>query len=204
MSDFGPLVSLGVARRAVRDTLVTWQATYLAEAARRAGLAPDALPLVRSWVVAVSDEEIWNDEAALPVGIVVAPGLTEEPLRKGRGLYDVTAGVAVGVIVSARNREETLTLAEQYAMAFNAALVQHPSLGGVADSLDWLGMRLDDLTPNEAARTIQGVTLQYAVTLSNVVGSVGGPTVVPDDPHATPDPDPVITEARVSVEPRPL
>ena len=129
----------------------------------------------------------------MPCCVIVAPGLLQEPERRG-GNTIATWAVSVGCVVSGQDRENTFDLAEMYAAAVRAAVVQNPSLGGFATATDWIGERYDDI-PNEMLRTLAAGSVQFAVQVYNAIT----PSEGPDEPLSDPIPDPGPRATFVSV-----
>lgn len=192
---FGPIVTGKTVRNRMSGHLRTWLPTYLPEISRQDGRAAEALPLPRSWVSALDLTDGKFIEDAMPSCVVVAPGLIEEPVRKS-GMWIATWAVSVGVVVSGQDRENTFDLSELYAATVRAAVLQHPSLGGFATGIDWMGERYDDI-PNEMLRTLAAGTVQFAVEVQDALRPADGP----EEPlvDAIPDPGPRATFAEVTV-----
>lgn len=181
---FGPIVTGRDVRHAMRDHLKTWLPTYLPEIARGSGRAGSDLQQPRSWVSALDLPDGKFIENQMPSCVIVAPGLVEEPEKRG-GLYICRWGVSVGLVVSGQDRENTFDLSELYAAAVRAAVLQHPSLGSFADGVDWIGERYDDI-PNDMSRTLAAGTVQFSVEVQGALMPGEGP----DSPLAEPVPDP--------------
>lgn len=181
---FGPIVTGKQVRTAMRNHLRTWMPTYLPEIGREDGRSGDALPQFRSWVSALDLPEGKFTEDQMPSCVIVAPGMTEEPVKQGQ-IFICRWAVSVGVCVSGQDRENTFDLSELYAAAVRAAVLQHSSLGGFASGIDWLGERYDDI-PNSMLRTLAAGTVQFSVEVQGALMPGEGP----DSPLAQPIPDP--------------
>lgn len=191
---FGPIVSGTKVRHAMRSHLQLWFPTYLAEVARLEGLDPSKLPNFKSWVSALDLPGGKYAENQMPSCVIVAPGLATEPERLG-GSHVATWALSVGCVVSGQDREGTFKLAEMYAAAVRASVVQNSSLGGFATATDWLGERYDEV-PNEMLRTLAAGSVQFAVEVQRTIDPMGGP----DEPLADPIPDPGSRATFVEVE----
>lgn len=191
---FGSIVTGRAVRQAMRTHLQSWFPTYIAELARIEGKDPASMPLFRSWVSALDLPEGKYEEHQMPSCVIVAPGLLREPERRG-GDVIATWAVSVGCVVSGQDRENTFDLAEMYAAAVRAAVVQHPSLGGFATATDWLGERYDDI-PNDMLRTLAAGSVQFAVQAYQAITPSDGPS----EPLLDPIPDPGPRATFVSVD----
>lgn len=190
---FGPIVTGKQVRTAMRDHLRTWLPAYLPEIGRGDGRLGDALPQPRSWVSALDMPDGKFTEDQMPSCVIVAPGLAEEPVKKG-GLFICRWAVSVGICVSGQDRENTFDLSELYAAAVRAAVLQNSSLGGFSTGTDWLGERYDDI-PNEMLRTLAAGTVQFLVEVQGALMLGEGPYAPLEDP--IPDPGPRATFAVV-------
>ena len=192
---FGPLVSGREVRAAVEQTVKTWVRDYLGEVARTSGRGSEDLRPFRSYVSALDLDKFSSDQ--LPACVIVAPGLLTEPeLRKDA--YNAVWGVGVGVVVAGQDRENTFELVELYTAAVRALLVHHPSLGGFAEGLDWVGERYDELSSDDI-RTIGAGTVQLAVDVTGAQSRFGGNTTPTDPAGPVTDPGDVHTVGSVTV-----
>lgn len=173
-----------------------WMTTYLAEVERQKEIKAESLPPVKSWVAA-NEFRKWPDEQ-MPVGVVLSPGLAEEPLRDGDGKYRAKWHVGVAVVVKGRKRSETAETAKLYAAAVRAAVLQHPSLGGFAQGVTWKDESYTDL-PMETERTLGSAQLVFEVEVEDVIQSLAGLVEIPEDPYDVPDAWSEIESAEVTV-----
>lgn len=200
MSDevFGPLVIGTDVEQAALNTLQTWAPEYIPWVARKVGRDPSTLPLPRSWVTSV-DTDRWPEEQ-LPSVMLVSTGLTDEPQRDGRGVYTAHFAIGLAVVVSARDRAETDELAKIYTAALRAILLQHQSLGGIADAVEWVDERYDVL-PERNRRQLAAGQVVFRIQVPNVISGKNGPRVVRQDP-IPPYPNSVtVVAAEADIEP---
>lgn len=192
---FGPLVTGTDVRKAVQSTVKAWIRDYLGEVARASGRASEDLKPFRSYVSSI-DLDKWEGEQ-YPSCVTVAPGLLEAP-EMSRQTYSARWGVGVAAVVVGQNRDNTFELTELYTAALRSLLVQHQSLGGFAEELEWLGERYDELQSTDL-RTIGAGTVQLSVGVTSAQSRYGGPShpTVPADPVT--DPGDVPTVGSVSV-----
>lgn len=181
MTVFGRILHGGQVEDAALATLRAWLPTYLAELERQTGREPGSLPRIRSWSL-VSDFSV-ETEDQLPAGLIVSAGLAEEPERDGERRYAAVWALGVGVITSARDQVTTRRLAMTYAAAIRAVLVQRPALGGLADFVDWIDERYDDV-PDDAGRSLAAGRVTFRIGVGDVVTAAAGPS----QPDPLPDP----------------
>jgi len=206
---FGPIVTGADVEGFVRDELKTWFSTYLAEVERQHGYSGHDLPRPKGWAIGPSFDK-WPEDQ-LPGVLVSSRGVPAPPIRDGEGYYRARWLVEPGVVCSARTQAESHTLAMLYGAALRWLMVQRPSLGGNAESSDWLGESYDDLGYDES-RSLYAVRETFSVEVVAVMTTDGGPTSVevpftPDDTLPWP-PDvevqTVITEVDNTTADKPL
>lgn len=176
MSLFGPIIDKEAVEVAVRDHLVDWMPTYVAEMERQRGLNPGDLEAVREYVC-TSDFKKWPEEA-LPTVAVICPGLDGEPSKDGSGDYTAPWQVGVAAIVAASDTALTRKAAGLYAAAIRGAILQHQSVSGLASGVDWVGERYDDI-PEESGRTLASGQVIFRVWVPETIRANDGP-VEPD------------------------
>lgn len=184
VSAYGSIVVGSQVEAAVLATLRLWMPHYLAEIARQLAM-PQAPPNPRSYRV-WSDQTRWPEDQT-PAVIVVSPGLaSSDPLtrRASAGAYTATWVVSAGCVVSASDQTHTRRLSGIYAAALRAALVQHPSLDGVALATVWTG----ESYVHEAAsgRTTALGIADFEVQIADVVDPQAGPLTPPATPGTLP------------------
>jgi hypothetical protein len=180
MNVYGRIITRNDVRDATIEHLQLWTPAYIGEVAVQRNKGRCDLPEFRSFRFSTSDVDKWAEEQ-LPACVVVCPGLSDEPLRQGNGLYDSEFGVGVGVIVSGRDEQSTDELVGIYCAAVRAAMVQHQSLGGFASGVRWID---EDAISNlgfDDSRTIAGGRVILGVGVDSVVDSFGGPKSPPEN-----------------------
>jgi hypothetical protein len=192
---FGPIVTGVDVEAAVEATIKMWMPTYLAEVAHQAGRARDDLKSFVTYLP-MTDLMWWND-TGVPACLIVAPGTIEEPRRRSPA-YDAAWSVTVTAIVSAPDTRATYALAGIYAAALRALILQHPSLGGFASSVNWISERYDPLEA-QASRSLGAGSVQFAVYVDDVTSwrSAGPVTPLVDttmDPGDLPTAQTVVTD----------
>jgi len=182
---FGKIVTAAHVEAAAIATLQDWLPTYLAEIERQTGRDPESLPMVRGW--STSRELRKWPEDQLPAAVVVSPGIIGEP-RKGGEYWNARWLLGIAVVVSARDQEATNSLAKLYAGAVRSALLQHPSLGGVATGIDWQTERNNEIGA-EDERSLASCQVIFEVEVHEVSGAerygLGEPPADPYDPDPT-------------------
>lgn len=167
----------------VIDTLTLWFPTYLEEI-RLQRLQTDHLPSPASYM---SSPEIDHFlEKQLPAVIVVSPGLAEAPFHDSDGYYHVSWRIGVAIVASAVDKASVNRNVKQYAAAARAILLQHASLGGYANGIDWESEDYDQ-GPSDAQRTLAVCASTYTVAVASVVNKFAGPGVpAPPAPDTIP------------------
>jgi hypothetical protein len=117
--------------------------------------------------------------ANLPAGAITSPGLTEPPTRRTTG-HTATWRIVIGVYDRGRDYKETQSLTRRWAAVVRQVLVQHPTLGGVATGVQWIGEEYAERPERSSARTLGGCAVLFDVTATDVIDST--PYVPPDQP----------------------
>lgn len=199
----GPIVTGRDVELAALKLLKRWSGTYLAEAERQREREPKSLPRIRGWTVA-PDFEKWPEDQ-LPCVLLVCPGLAEQPMPNGGGVYRAKYALGLAVIVSAATMSDTAELAKLYVACMRAALLQHSSLEGFAIGVDWLDENYDDL-PSDDDRSLGAGQAVFAVELDAFARRWNGPVTPSEPPPVDTDPLPVdptvqtITDVHIDVE----
>ena len=177
---YGPVVTGGDVRKAVRDTIVAWSDSYVDELARQVGIA--LLPIRTYGIFGGPSYPV--DE--LPACVIVAPGLMGAPERRGDGSFDALWAVGVGIVVADVTADLAVARAEPYAAAIRALMVQQGGLGGFAEETTWTDEETVPIA-YERDRVVAAASLQFEVVVNNVVTRWAGPTVPPADPTVAQD-----------------
>lgn len=162
---------------------------HLPPLAAARGLEP-----VRTWKQLPTPEAL--TAANLPGIAVTSPGLTKPPTRRASG-WDATWRVVVGGFVRGRDHDATAARVRDWAAVIRQVIVQHPTLGGVATGVDWVGEEYAERPERSSARTLGGCAVAFDVTARNVIDTeVYVPPVNPGDP---PTQRPVVTSTHKRV-----
>jgi hypothetical protein len=186
---FGPLVSTGDVRDAVKSTLQLWTPGYIAEIAERKAIT---LPPFEDWTVRPEYRSL--PTTAAPACMVTCPGTLKQPERQGGGEYIAYFGVQVSVVVWGADWEPTEDTTGYYSTAVVASLLQHPSLGDFAEGVEWLGTRYGEVE-HSSTRTLGAAQINFSVAVNNVVNASAGPAS-PTAPGPLP---PTVESASVTV-----
>jgi hypothetical protein len=183
----GPAVSATTVEQRIADFVEPFLPDYFALAEREGGWDRGEIERPLS-IVPASRLDRWP-ETQLPVLIVVCPGPTERPERRGDGSYRAKFSVQFAPVVSADSETNTRRLAQAHAFAMRMLVIQHKSFGGFADESAWLGETFDEI-PFEQTRTVQAGAVLFEVAVPNV-GSEGfglrEPSADPDAPGEWPE-----------------
>jgi hypothetical protein len=166
-SVYGRIVTGMDVRAAAQATLERWLPSYLAEMQRQKNLT---LPPVRHYSTGI-DPATPADK--LPGVVLVAPGITGTPERRGAGVYDAWWALGVGVVVAHELRDTACLWAETYTGAIKACLVQQKSLGGFAADLEWVDEEVTQADWNTTYSVWAGA-LEFTVLVPAVLDSSGG------------------------------
>lgn len=203
MSIFGRILDDSDIENAIEAVLKRWLPTYLAEVERQHDLTPPFYKRPSSW--GIHSEMYKWEEDALPHILIIATGNNDQPVKDGRGQHRARWYIGVAAVVSASGETGTLAkqntrlMANRYAAAIRAILVQKQSLDGALDGtvrgIDWVDGRANDMNPGDE-RTIWASRQVFTIEVDDVVSKNHGPVEPdpPDDPDA-PLPDyPVVPD----------
>lgn len=193
---FGQIITGYDVEVAAQETLETWLETYIAEMERQQGRVVESVPLPRT-INVMNGFEKWPEDQ-LPCLLIVSTGLIEEPMRLGDGTYWAKWDLVIGAITSARTQAESWDLAKLYGAAIRALILQNQTLGGFSRGCDWITERYDDLSI-EDHRSLASATVAFSVEVESVVRDAG-PSTVPIDPYASPDPLAIVSVTDVVLE----
>jgi hypothetical protein len=176
---FGQIITGDDVRNAMKETLQLWIGTYLAVIARKTGRAGGDLQGFKSYPTLFDINKYAED--IMPACVLVAPGILSTPILE-KGGYRATWGVGLGCVVAGKDRDNTYQLATLYTAAARSLVLQHPSLGGFADGVNWISERYDNLDSSDV-RTIAAGVIQFGVDVVDVVDPRAGTmTPAPDLP----------------------
>ncbi len=184
MNIYGQIITGADVRDAVEQHVRTWTLGYLGEVAAQAGFPRNYLPDFRAYTSDIQLENGLTDEQ-MPCLLVVSPGLSSPPVKRGDGTWKTTWTINLTVVVSARDRMSTLRNVELYTAAVRSAVMQQPSLGGFALGCNWLDESYDALRLEQAPNIGAGI-VSLEVEVGPVVDSTKGPITPPAAPLAEP------------------
>lgn len=166
----------------VIDMLKKWALTYINELQFQIGWDGAQIPVPRSFTTRTRVRHFEDDQ--LPQCIVVSPGLADRPRKEGNGVYRATFSMGVSVIASAKDESTTKALARFYAAVTRAILLQHASLDGKADGMEWWDESYDDIEDDaDVSRVLAAGSNFFRIEVPNVVTWGAGPKlIVPPTP----------------------
>lgn len=185
MSIFGRIVTRTELENAAKVTVQTWISTYLAEVERQHGIVAGRYERPRGYST-TNDFDRWEEDQ-LPCIIIVSPGMSSTPVKRGDGNYNTWWALGVGVVCSGDTEHDTRAMVDIYTAAIRALLIQRPSLNQFAQGLNYEDERYDEAA-TENRRSLQAGYVVCTVEVDNVVMSNAGP-MTPSDP---PSPDPTV------------
>lgn len=180
-------------------TLHTWSPTYIGEAIRQTaslGLNP-ALQNFEDWVnepgiVAVNP-------SMAPRFVVHVPGTVGTPERHGDGTYRATWIVEISLWLWGTDYQTTEDYLGYYVTALREAVLQHPSLGGFAETSKWVSEKYKQIASPTAYHTWAQSILTIHCTVDGALNAYTGPVAVPADPSVAPVPRPPWTTSTINV-----
>jgi len=172
----------------VIDMIKKWVETYINEVMYQVGWEGSQIPVPRSYTTRTRVRHFEDDQ--LPQCVVVSPGLAGRPTKDGNGIYTAPWALGVSVIASAKDEVSTKALARFYAAVTRAILIQHASLDGHVNGLEWRDESYDDIEDDaDVSRVLAAGSNYFAVDVPNVVTWGAGPKTV-EPPTSDTDPWP--------------
>jgi len=194
---FGPLVGAHEVEAALVELLQTWTWTYLNEVCRRAGIAPGALPPIRSWRVSSDMENFPEDQHPA----VIVRSLSAQVVRRGGGqtshqqTWRWTLEVGAQTVTRSIKAANAATpqprlVALMYATALRGALIQKRDAGKLLGMIDVQGERYTELA-STADRSTHLASVLALVEVPHVAEWGRGPAtpIEPDDPDVPASPE---------------
>jgi hypothetical protein len=204
---FGTIHTDDEVEDAVIATLRKWLPTYMSEVERQLGLDEGyyARPAASSFT-ARSDFEKWPEEM-LPLVVVIAPGIEEDPVKDGDGVYRGGFQIGVANICSSTDQVSTRRYTYRMGAAIRTILTQKASLDQALDGdirgTTWIGTRNTDVS-DEDGRTIWACQQLFVVEVDYIMQKTHGPLAPPIIP-TDPVPDwPDVATADVSLDKEPI
>ena len=161
-SPYGSIVSGFEIEQHLAQTIRTWIPDYLSEIERQRGLPVGKLPPFRT-EVATSFEADRLREDQLPALAIVSRGLADRPevYNSSDGAYVARWGADCIAVCSGRANRQARRLAQWYAAAMRAILVQPRGLDPITElsvlAIDWLMERYTTRTPVEERTLGEGI-----------------------------------------------
>jgi hypothetical protein len=180
--EYGDVVDVDTIEAAAKATLKAWLSPHLSIQERRKGMAACSIPRPRSWPT-VSEFDLELQEQ-LPSVVIVSTGTTDQPRHDGQGRYSATWRLEIAVVIAGPKEADARRLASMYVAAVRSALVQNPSLGGVAAATRWIGDEYALGNPDGGPRAIYGAN--FEIDVDDIVNAQLGPAEPPPDPCAPP------------------
>lgn len=199
---FGQIVSADAVEEAVRETLELWLPTYIASVERQQGKPEAFYGSIQSFLAAGQLNHY--SEHHMPLCVVVCPGLGERPTVDGDGVVSGAFALAVGIVASADDHDNTDAAAKAWGAAVRACLLQKADLGGIADRVTFQDEQYDEL-PWEESRSFVGGRITFTVHVDELahttMSETAGLLEVPDDPYEEPDAPTTYTSAVITTTP---
>lgn len=166
--------------------------------AEQHGIEPAKLKPPQTWEQLPETSGIEQQVDQLPALVIASPGLSERPVLDSDGDYMTAWTVSALAVVRGSSYRETQQLARFYAAAIRTALVQHPSLGGRANGVEWTGEDYARLG-TAGARTIAGGLVEVSVRVGRAVNIYAAPP--PDVPGDLSSDGPTVLSTALDVLP---
>lgn len=183
MSDvFGNIFIETELETAIMDQFALWMPTYIQEIELQLNRQRGQIPPPKQYTT--RNEFTSFPEDRMPMCVVVSPGIDNEPKAEADGIYSAEFLVGVGFAASAKNADASGLMAKIYGAAGRKILLDRPSIGGVAQGVEWVDHNNDELV-TEDERTVRASYDIFRVRVWDVVTRFSGP-IAPADPVVQP------------------
>lgn len=201
---YSPIYGGHAVQIAMFNTLRKWLPVYVREFNRQLG--GDILQIVKEYG-RPAEERSWSSGEDTQIDCIV-PGTMEKPRNTNETGISSCWKAELNVFVYAgTDWQETLALTYAYAAAARAAIVQHPSLEGFAQTTNWTGESFFR-GPEVGTRWSGIATVDFEVNVFSTVDRYAGPPDplyaaegTPTEPTLLPIPNfPEVTGSSVEIE----
>jgi hypothetical protein len=198
---FRPIFDASVLEDAVIATLRAWMPTYIQEIEFQRGWERGRIQAPRTYG-SRNEFSTFPDEA-MPIVVVVSPGLADAARPDGEGRYIGWWSLGVGIVARANDEENTNRIAKVYAACARAILLQKQGLDGswAFGGVEWIDENFSDIPTAERERTIRSAQVIFRVWVDELVTRNAGPAHPAEpDPASQPGSDwPDVETADVTV-----
>lgn len=179
MSQFGPIFDPSQLEDAMEAHLQKWFRTYAAEISEQRGFGRDQFEEPRFWATSAVLDRDTVPQIRYPAVLIVSPGLSEQPVRRGDGTYEAKYIIGVTVLATAVTEAHSGKMAKRYGAAIRTCVMQKPSLGApFVESTDWGDERFTDYLAADQ-QTVSSATEVFNVTVIDIFNARYGP-IAPD------------------------
>lgn len=186
MTRFGRIIGADALEDDLTTFLQKWIKTYLGEVAEQNGQARDTYPRPIYWTTTPILTIDSVSQVRYPACLVVSPGLSSRPVRRGDGSYEATYQIGVCILASTKTETGTTRAARRYGAAVHTAILQRPSLDtNYIIGIEWADERFTDFL-NADEETVASATEIFNITIAGLFDAHKGPG--PKYPDPLPEP----------------
>jgi hypothetical protein len=200
---FGPLIDGGEVEDRVIAHLRGWEPTHRAEIERRRaddhgwdnGLAP-----IKDYRVTHAADDKWPEDQ-LPMILALCPGLAGQPSVDGSGKVTVPYTVGIIAIASGIDRADAKAIARAHLAVATLSILQHRSIGGLAESVKWVDGRNQEVTRGvDLDRNLFSASAIFQVSVPEAIDMSAGVAQPLSDPDTEPADRPTVDPAKRGLE----
>lgn len=185
---YGVIKSGYEVEQAVMETLCLWMPTVICEKELQLGRPIGEIPPPRYYARPrfESFPTDWH-----PMVVVVCPGLWEQPLAEGDGVYRAWFTVGVGCTAIGRDDDVADFLSKLYVSCARWIMLNQPGMRDEngnhrASGVEWMDETYDDAVVFEEDKAIKAAYGVFRVLVEDVIMRGTGPLVTPPDPNTDP------------------
>ncbi len=157
----------------VKDTLAAWMPTYMKDLEIQRSMTPGQIVPPKTYTN--KNDFAKFPEEALPMVVVISPGVAGRPEARGDGQIDAWFSIGIGIICSANTSERADFIAKFYGASAMAIMLQQPVHGGIGYLTEFNDMGFEAVPVDAANRYVRSARLSFSLLVENVVRRFDGP-----------------------------
>jgi hypothetical protein len=202
MPEIGPLNAFSDVEAGVLGLYRNWMHTWLLVREAQQNLAYGTIARPRSYLVKQTFTALPGEEQT-PCVIAVSDGFSEQPERRGTGIYDTYFRFGIAVVCMANGAISARAMAGHYQSVIMGIALAHRTVDedGNIKMCDFVNLRMEDIDEEVIARSMAAARLELVYCVNGFAAESPTPDYVPDDELPGPvPPDAIVEQVFVDVE----
>jgi len=202
MPEVGPLNAFTDVETLVLAHYKHWMHTWLLVREAQQNLAPNTIARPRSYIVKQMFTALPGEEQT-PCVIAVSDGFSEQPERRGNGIYDTYFRFGIAVVCMANGPFSARVMAGHFQAAIMGIALGHRTVDpdGKIKMCDFVNLRMEDIDEETIGRSMAAARLEVVYCCNEFAAEYPTPDYVPDDQLPGPvGPEAVVDHVYVDVD----